>query len=97
VYNKEENSFVIEHLIDAFYHFWLFKMFIFVTNCFFYILTNLDLQTIYVKQQPTKIYIMKTVSSIVENTSKQSPFTKCVIIGIINLTIIKKYNDRIRK
>jgi hypothetical protein len=42
------------------------------------------------KQQPTKIYIMKTVSSIVENYIKKSPFTKCIIIRHYQLDLIIK-------
>jgi uncharacterized protein YabE (DUF348 family) len=47
----------------------------YICNKLFFLFTFVfNLHTIYVKQQPTKIYIMKTVSSIVENYIKTKPF-----------------------
>jgi hypothetical protein len=84
----------IEHLTDAFYHFYLFFfVVIFVTNCFLFIFayvfnTTTNKINYYNCLQTTPI--MKTVS-IVENYIKTKPFfIDALSLGIINLTSLSR-------
>jgi hypothetical protein len=47
---------------------------LYICNKLFFYLHLCLICTQFIKQQPTKIYIMKTVSSIVENYIKTKPF-----------------------